>query len=72
MALTTEDMLAEAKAAYHRIVTGTAAAVIVDRNGERVEYAKTNLEALRAYIAELEVELGIEPSRKSKPLGAYF
>lgn len=46
--------LDEAKQAYHDLVTGTKARVIVDQNGEKVEFTAPNRQALYAYIQELE------------------
>ncbi len=49
--------LEEAKAAYHALLTGTLARVVVDQNGERVEYNNANRAALADYIAKLEDEV---------------
>lgn len=49
--------LDEAKAAYHKLMTGSAVSVFVDQNGERVEYAAMNANKLAAYIANLERQL---------------
>jgi membrane protease subunit (stomatin/prohibitin family) len=57
--MTTEEKLAEAKAQYHALVTGTLARVIVDKNGERVEFTAANRQGLQNYIAELSKELGL-------------
>lgn len=57
MALTLQQRIDDAKAKYHQLVTGTAASVIVDQNGERVEYVSANANRLRAYIQALEDEL---------------
>ena len=46
--------LDEAKQAYHDLVTGTKARVIVDQNGEKVEFTAPNRQALYAYNQELE------------------
>lgn len=46
--------LDDAKQAYHDLVTGTKARVIVDQNGEKVEFTAPNRQALYAYIQELE------------------
>ncbi len=53
-----EEYLAEAKAAMHKVMVGKTARVFVDQNGERVEYAFTNADKLRAYIMSLESQLG--------------
>lgn len=54
MPLTVEQQLADAKAAYHSLMTGTAPRVVVDQNGERVEFTQTTKQQLYAYIRELE------------------
>jgi hypothetical protein len=59
MSLTTEQKLAEAEQAYHDLQTGKAVRVIVDRNGERVEFTTANAQRLLAYIKELRVALGV-------------
>ena len=46
--------LPEAQSAYHALVIGGSARVVVDQNGERVEYTSGNRAALSAYIAMLE------------------
>ena len=68
MPLTLEEKLAEAEAAYHRLLTGTSARIYVDTNGERVEYTSANIGRLSAYINELRRALGLTP-RGSGPIG---
>lgn len=55
--LTTAQKLAEARQAYHEIMTGQAVSRFVDQNGESISYSKTNIKGLEAYIAKLEAEL---------------
>ena len=57
MALTTQEMLDEAREAYHALLTGQAVAEIRDQNGETVRYAKADLSKLALYIASLEREI---------------
>ena len=45
--------IVEAKAALHALMLGQAAAVIVNRNGERVEYTQASRRDLASYIATL-------------------
>jgi len=59
MPLTTEQKLEEAEKAYHALVTGTSPRVIVDRNGERVEFTAANRQGLASYITELKLSLGL-------------
>lgn len=65
--LTTEEKLAEAVKALHDLMTGRSARVVVDQNGERVEFTSINIGALRAYIDELK---GSTVARG--PLRPYF
>lgn len=51
--------LAEAEAAYHRLMMGGQAKVFVDQNGERVEYNAGSATQLSKYISELKRLLGI-------------
>lgn len=65
-ALTTAQKLAEAKQAYHEIMTGQTVSRFVDQNGESISYSKMNIKGLEAYIAKLEAELaspGVAPYR---------
>lgn len=50
--------LADAEAQYHLVVTGQAARVFVDQNGERIEYTAANAGRLASYIADLKRQLG--------------
>lgn len=58
MMATAQD-LREAKEAYKKLVTGQLPRVVVDQNGERVEFTATNASLLKKYINELERELGV-------------
>lgn len=58
MAVTTQQ-LAEAEAAYHSLLMGTAVRVFVDQNGEKIEYAAANRGALAVYIQDLKRQLGL-------------
>jgi hypothetical protein len=76
MALTEEEItlytnrLNEAENALHLLMTGQQARVVVDSNGERVEFTATNKGQLRAYIAELKAALGKKPF--SGPLNVWM
>jgi hypothetical protein len=61
---TTETLLAQAKAAYHLLQTGRSARVVVDQNGERVEFTAANRQSLYSYIKELE---GMLPNATPAP-----
>lgn len=54
MALTNQQRLDAATQAYHDLLTGVSARVVVDQNGERVEYTAANRQALQAYITFLQ------------------
>lgn len=62
---TTAEMLAEAEREYHLLRTGQKARVVVDQNGERVEFTAANRADLKAYIDELKAALGTSTA----PLG---
>jgi hypothetical protein len=51
--MTTQQKLDEAEEAYHNLMTGTQAKVVVDQNGERVEFTASNASRLFAYIQSL-------------------
>lgn len=53
----TQTLLDEARKAYHALMTGTSARVLVDQNGERVEFTAANKTALYNYISQLETLL---------------
>ncbi|QTG12345.1 phage tail protein [Agrobacterium tumefaciens] len=64
--MTLQERIADAKAALHDLMTGRRVRVVVDQNGERVEYSAANRADLSAYIAMLEAEL----STRTKAVGA--
>lgn len=64
--------LAEAETAYHRLMTGAAARVIVDQNSERVEFVSTTAGRLAAYIQDLRRQLGILPAGSSGPMQIWL
>lgn len=53
-----QSLLTEARHAYHMLMTGQSAKVIVDGiDGTRVEFTSINRAALYQYIADLERQL---------------
>lgn len=64
--------LRDAETAYHRLQTGAAARVIVDQNGERVEFVATTSGRLAAYVQDLKRQLGIIPSGTSGPMQVWL
>ena len=65
--MTLTEQLAEARAAYHELITGKAARVVVDQSGERVEFVAANSQKLYLYIQSLERQLGV--SAVVQPVG---
>ncbi len=55
--MATQEELDEAKAALHKLLTGTQAVTVTSAEGDTVIYQKTDQQALRSYITELEAEL---------------
>lgn len=52
--------LDEAEDAMHKLSIGGQARVVVDQNGERVEFFATRRNELRSYIMTLRVQLGMD------------
>lgn len=71
MALTNAQKLEEAETAYHDLVTGAKARVVVDQNGERVEFTPANRAALAQYIEKLK-ELVTGVQRVTGPLKVWL
>lgn len=73
--IATKQLLAEARAAYHKLVTGLSAREVVDQNGERVTFTAANRSALYNYILELETQLNPTPIGQAPlngPMGFTF
>jgi len=51
------DQLTAARDAYHKLMTGQAAEMIVDQNGEQVRFTRMNSANLAAYISRLEASI---------------
>ena len=68
------ERLRDAKDAYYRILTGQNVIIVIDQNGERVEYQKANITALAEYIRKLELEYASCSGRAQahQPLRIYF
>lgn len=49
--------LKDAEDQYHSLMTGTQARVVVDQNGERVEFTAASRPALGAYITTLRMQV---------------
>lgn len=68
----TLQKLHEAEAALHRLILGRSPRVIVDQNGERVEYTAANRGALQQYVNSLKQQLGLLTTSATRPAGVYF
>lgn len=61
---TLAERLAEAEAAYHGLMTGSAVVRFQDQNGESVTYTQASMGRLSGYIANLRREVaGKRPIR---------
>lgn len=56
--------------AYDKLVRGESVRVVVDQNGERVEYSPANAVRLAAYIADLARQLGT--SQNTGPMRVWM
>ncbi len=66
--MATQQQLDQARAAYHNLMTGQAPKVVVDQNGERVEFVAANASKLLAYIQQMEGQLtGVRTHRPMRP-----
>lgn len=66
---TLQTQLADAQAAYHRLMVGGAARVVVDQNGERVEFTSVSASSLFAYITSLKQQIAaLSPSTCAPPI----
>lgn len=72
MPAATQEMLTEARAALHRLMTGAAVAEFRDQNGETIRYSQANRNALISYVKWLESELGVSGPASSGPMRAWF
>jgi hypothetical protein len=71
--ITLAEKLVDAEAKLHQLLTGSAPRVVVDQNGERVEFNTANSGQLKAYVGELKSKIangGTEVSRR--PLMPFF
>lgn len=65
--------ISDAETQYHALITGRMARVIVDQNGERVEFTSTRRADLYNYIQALKAELPTEfPVRVARPIRFFF
>jgi hypothetical protein len=69
---TTADLLADAQAAYHRLMTGESVVRVRDQNGEQVMYDSINANKLAAYILSLQMQLGQISRCDTGPMRPWF
>lgn len=69
---TVQQNLDEARAAYHALHTGSMARVVVDQDGQRVEFVAANASKLYAYIQSLEGQVTPPASGYAGPAGFVF
>lgn len=67
------ERLERAELAYDALMVGESARVVVDSNGERVEYTSANATRLEAYIEKLKWQIANfgKPPRRG-PAGVLF
>lgn len=70
--LSIAEKLVEAETVLHQLSTGTQPRVVVDQNGERIEYTATSISKLRTYISELKTQLSSDQVGSNGPLRAVF
>ncbi|WP_371330632.1 gpW family head-tail joining protein [Klebsiella quasipneumoniae] len=63
----TQLMLDEARRALHDLLTGNRV-VSVSKDGRQVQFSQADIVALRSYIIEIELALGLR-SRRGPPAG---
>jgi hypothetical protein len=69
--IATPALLQEAQKAYHALMTGVSARVVVDSDGSRVEFTAANKSALYNYISQLEAQLGVGCGGQPVPMAKY-
>jgi gpW len=55
--VTLQQQITDAETAYHNLMTGRMARVVVDQNGERVEFAAARKSDLYTYIQQLKAQM---------------
>jgi hypothetical protein len=63
----TQQQLDDAEKAYNDLMLGRSPRVVVDQNGERVEFTPARKADLYAYIQQLRSELGLNSPAPSDP-----
>lgn len=68
--MSTETDLAEAKAAYHKLLTGKSV-VSINVDGVQTQYAQADAGRLKLYIETLEAVLDTTGTTRRRPAGVY-
>jgi hypothetical protein len=69
----TLEQLTEARAAYHRLMTGTSAVEVTDQNGDKAVFNRIDSNKLYAYIQRMEAQLyPCSPAAITGPAGFFF
>lgn len=68
-----QTLLSEARAAYHKLMTGISLVEVTDQNGEKVRFTAARKTDLYAYIQDLERQLCTPTGPRSpRPMGFIF
>lgn len=67
-----KNKLSDAEKAYHNLMLGQAPKVVVDQNGERVEYNTASAPRLAQYIEELKRQIGQGAGVPTGPMTVYL
>jgi len=51
------EQITDARAAYHELITGRSPRVVIDQNGERVEFTPASRQQLYSYISQLQAQI---------------
>lgn len=68
--MTIAEDLTDAQEQYHALLTGQKVRVVVDQNGERVEFTSANIGRLASYIDRLKAQIAGRSSLG--PARVYF
>lgn len=66
------DKLKEAEEALHELITGQAAYLFIDQNGEQVRYTPAQKSDLQGYINELKNDLAACQGNQSRATGPLY
>ena len=72
MLIYTPLQIQEMKLQYHRLISGGSVSVVIDQNGERIEYARGDAQRLWAYILAAEAQSQTASLKAMRPLSFMF